>query len=245
MITTLQLMKPRRRLRDEPTRSTMDDMESCDVDDEHSTLVDAPAPCPPIVWEPTRTVTGATIEPPLTWSYGPTEAPAHARFTTLDLPAMTSIRRFANRWSALLSRPSFLQLHGRSPMETSRIAATSVADAADVLTRSKDVEWGSGRNAGHLRLGPFKVMPEELGRPRISDGVLYGHGFRRLSVTIAIYRYGNERCSIQIRPRYRRPRGSRRLRHYLRSTHDAADRLREIALTIDFTPPRHTTDAAA
>lgn len=156
-------------------------------------------------------------------------------------PVLARIGRLATLFAA----PSFLQLHGRSPMETSRIASTSLADAADALSRSPQVEWGHGRDAGQLRIGSFRTPAKELGRPRIADGTLHAPGVRRLRVTIAIYRYGQDRCSIQIRPRYRRPRTSRRLRHCLRSTHGCADRLRDIVLTVDFAPPRHDEHATA
>lgn len=168
-----------------------------------------------------------------------------ARFGPTTSPGAALIGRRIQRLASILTNPTFIQLHGRSPMETSRIASTTVSDAADALGRSGDVEWGKGRTAGHLDLGPFRVESKELGQPRLADGVLKGHGFRRLRVTVAIYKYGSERCSIQLRPRYRRPRTTRRLRHCLASTHGAADRLRDIVLTVDFMPPRHATATVA
>lgn len=151
--------------------------------------------------------------------------------------AAPGMRRIAHRLCAALSRPTFRQVHGRSPMETTCIVRATVADAADVLGRLMEVEWGRGRGAGRLSIEPFHGSPAELGRPWVANAVLEAHGIRRLRVTVAIYRYGNDRCGIQVRPGIRRPRSSRRLRRCLRSTHGAADRLRELVLAVDFTPP--------
>jgi len=151
--------------------------------------------------------------------------------------AAPGVRGFAHRLCAALSRPTFRQIHGRSPMETTCIVRATMADATDVLGRLIEVEWGRGRNAGRLSIEPFQGVPSELGRPWVADAVLDAHGIRRLRVTVAIFRYGSNRCGIQVRPSIRRPRSSRRLRHCLRSTHGAADRLRELVLAVDFTPP--------
>ncbi len=206
----------------------------------------APLPlCPTIVWETQGAPAISAFTSFDTRSIGSAARVDRRAFSTSGGFVAPSIKRRLGRWAAILSSPTFSQLHGRSPMETTRIARASVSDAADVLGRSADVEWGRGRGAGHLCLGPFQAAPKELGRPRVADAVLHGHGFRRLRVTVAIYRYGNERCGIQIRPRYRRPRTTRRLRHCLQSTHGAADRLRELVLAVDFTPPHQTGAVAA
>ncbi len=181
-----------------------------------------------IVWETAATASATTARP---------DRSRTKSFNENGSPISSFIRRRINRLYAVLTNPTFLQLHGRSPLETSRIATTSVADAAHAIGRSHDVRWGGGRTAGQLLLRPLRVATKELGQPHVADGTLHAHGMRRLQVTVAIYRYGNERCGIQIRPRYRRPRTARRLRQCLRSTHGAADRLRDIVLTVDFMPP--------
>ncbi len=182
----------------------------------------------------------------IVWETAPSAAVTPTWLRHHQGPAISPIIvRRINRITAVLTNPTFLQLHGRSPLETSRIATTSVTDAAGVIARNPDVEWGIGRTAGRLSLEPLRVARKELGQPQVADGTLYGNGMRRLRVTVAIYRYGNERCGIQIRPRYRRPRTSRRLRQCLRSTHGAADRLRELVLTVDFMPPRPIPDVVA
>ncbi len=183
--------------------------------------------------ETRKTVPGAA-SPEIVWETRRAPSVSAAR---VRAPA---VRRVANRWSAILSRPTFAQIHGRSPMETIRILRTPSAQAADVLSRSIAIEWGRGIGAGHLSLGPFRAAPSELGRPWVADAILEGYGVRRLRVTVAIFRDGNERCGIQVRPRFRRPRTSRRLRHCLRSTHGAADRLRDLVLAVDFMPPGDT-----
>jgi hypothetical protein len=151
----------------------------------------------------------------------------------------TAIRQLADHWCGALSRPTFGQIHGRSPMETTRIVWASRGEAADALGRSMAIEWGRGRGAGQLHLGPFRSAPTELGQPLVADALLDGHRIRHLRVSVAVFQYGNERCGIQIRPEFRRPRSSRRLRRCLRSTHGAADRLRELVLAVDFMPPRN------
>lgn len=211
------------------------------------------ARCPPIVWE-TQNTTSSTpihaldfqrlefqrVDQPMIDSAARID---HGAFETSARATSSIIRRRVRRWAAILSNPTFSQLHGRSPMETTRIATTSVSEAADVLDRSGDVEWGRGRTAGQLHLGPFRTAPTELGRPHIADATLHGPGLRRIRVTVAIFRYGDNRCGIQIRPEYRRPWSSRRLRHCLQSTHAAADRLRELVLAVDFMPPPDTATA--
>lgn len=157
--------------------------------------------------------------------------------------AVPGLRRVGNRWSAALSRPTFGQIHGKSPMETTCIVRASVADVADALNGLADVEWGRGRGAGRLRLEPFRGAPAELGRPWVANATLEAHGARPVRVTVAIFKYGSKRCGIQVRPGFRRPRSSRRLRRRLRSTHGAADRLRELVLEVDFAPPGMGTKA--
>ena len=124
-------------------------------------------------------------------------------------------------------------------METTLIVWASESEAADVLDHAEAVEWGRGRRSGELCLGPFRAAPGELGRPWVADAILRGYRVRRLRVSVAIFRYGKGRCGIQIRPGYRRPWSSRRLRRCLQSTHRAVDRLGELVLAVDFTPPRH------
>ena len=167
-------------------------------------------------------------------------APSASAFHSFDQPTLPpGVKRFVDHCCAVLSRPTFSQIHGRSPMETTRIIRASVADAADVLGRVEEIEWGRGRSAGQLRLGPFTSAPGELGRPWVADAILDAYRIRRLRVSVAIVHYGNQRCGIQIRPGFRRPWSSRRLRRCLRSTHGAADRLGELVVAVDFTPPRH------
>ncbi|MGB3735383.1 MAG: hypothetical protein WA964_10545 [Ilumatobacter sp.] len=163
----------------------------------------------------------------------------HSDVTGAPVPG-DGMRRHVHHWCAFLSRPTFGQVHGGSPMETTRIAGASVSEAADVLARTTEIEWGRGRNVGDLRLGPFRSHPTELGQPWVADAVVHGHRIRRFRVTVAIFRYGDDRCGIQVRPKFRRPRTSRRLRQCLRSTHAAADRLRDLVLTVDFMPPLHS-----
>lgn len=199
---------------------------------------------PAIVWETQSAPVISAFTSFDTRVISPTPPVDRGAFNPGSRAVARFITRRVRRWATVLSGPTFSQLHGRSPMETTRIARASVSDAADVLGRSADVQWGRGRDACHLLLGPFQAAPKELGRPRVAEAVLHGHGFRRLHVTVAIYRYGNERCGIQIRPRYRRPRTTRRLRHCMQSTHGAADRLRELVLAVDFMPPRQTGPVA-
>lgn len=204
---------------------------------------------PSITWETHETSTpGATrdFDPHAIARGGLSDLNHHepGRTDDIGVPGTApGVRRFANRLCAALSRPTFRQIHGRSPMETTCIVRATMADAADVLGRLIEVEWGRGRNAGRLSIEPFQGVPTELGRPWVADAVLDAYGIRRLRVTVAIFRYGNDRCGIQVRPGIRRPRSSRRLRHCLRSTHGAADRLRELVLAVDFTPPGHAAIA--
>ncbi len=146
-------------------------------------------------------------------------------------------KKWVENWLEALSRPTFGQLHGGSPIETTRFATTSGAEAADMLDHTTAISWDDGRDSGRLLLEPFRAAAAEFGRPWIADATLHGVKMRRLRVSVAIFDHGTGRCGIQIRPGYRRPWSSRRLRRCLRSTHSASHRLRELVLAVDFTPP--------
>jgi hypothetical protein len=63
-----------------------------------------------------------------------------------------------------------------------------------------------------------------------------------LAVCVAIFDDSRDRCVLQIRPGYRTPRGVRRLRRCLASTHEAADRITELLMAVDFAPPHRPVD---
>lgn len=146
------------------------------------------------------------------------------------------VQRVAS-WGVALSRPTFRQLHGDSPMGTVRFAATSSTDAAAKLAEVRSIELDLERGSGRLTLEPLRAAPTQAGRPWTADAVLHGRGRRPLPVSVAIFAYGSRRCGIEIRPRCRRPWSQWRLRRCLDSTHAAADRLRNLVLAADFTPP--------
>ena len=150
-------------------------------------------------------------------------------------------RRLA-RLGAQLSSPAPVDLGGRNPADVTRRVGLAAGEAADVLNRTRTIEWDAGRRAGRLSVEPLRSDPDALGDPWVADGVVRRRRTRWLAVRVVIYDDSRDRCVLQIRPGYRTPWGVRRLRRCLASTHDAADRITELLMAVDFAPPHRPVD---
>ncbi len=150
-------------------------------------------------------------------------------------------RRLA-RLGAQLSSPAPVDLGGRNPADVTRRVGLAAGEAADVLNRTRTIEWDAGRRAGRLSVEPLRSDPDALGDPWVADGVVRRRRTRLLAVRVVIFDESRDRCVLQIRPGYRTPWGVRRLRRCLASTHDAADRITELLMAVDFAPPHRPVD---
>ena len=150
-------------------------------------------------------------------------------------------RRLA-RLGAQLSSPAPVDLGGRNPADVTRRVGLAAGEAADVLNRTRTIEWDAGRRAGRLSVEPLRSDPDALGDPWVADGVVRRRRTRSLAVRVVIFDDSRDRCVLQIRPGYRTPWGVRRLRRCLASTHDAADRITELLMAVDFAPPHRPVD---
>jgi hypothetical protein len=152
------------------------------------------------------------------------------------------LRRRLARLGAHLSSPTSVDLGGRNPVDVTRRVGVAAGEAADVLNRTRTIEWDAGRRAGHLSVEPLRADPDALGDPWVAEGVVRRRRTRSLAVCVAIFDDNRDRCVVQIRPGYRTPWSVRRLRRCLASTHDAADRIRELLMAVDFAPPNRPVD---
>lgn len=152
------------------------------------------------------------------------------------------LRRRVARLGAQLSSPAPVDLGGRNPVDVTRRVGVAAGEAADVLNRTRNIEWDAGRRSGHLSVEPFRADPDALGDPWVAQGVVRRRRTRSLAVCVAIFDDSRDRCVLQIRPGYRTPWGVRRLRRCLASTHEAADRITELLMAVDFAPPHRPVD---
>ena len=75
-----------------------------------------------------------------------------------------------------------------------------------------------------------------LGGPRLADAVIRGQRTGEIDLTIAIFEGNGTNCFVQLRRVGRGAWGIRRRRRCMTATHDAADRLVEQILAVDFRP---------
>lgn len=123
------------------------------------------------------------------------------------------------------------------PMVVTRRIKASAPEATAVLSRAHTIEWGDGRSARRLAFEPLHRDQRALGGPRVAEAAILGRWARTLPVSIAIFDGRRDRCIVQIRPGYRRPWGIRRRRRCQAAAHDAADRVIELILAVDYRPP--------
>ncbi|MFK7916755.1 MAG: hypothetical protein AB8G14_01645 [Ilumatobacter sp.] len=180
---------------------------------------------PTIVWNATH---GAAREIDHEWAN-----PVPDRRDPLLAAVLDRFDDFGNA----LTKTTFNQQHGVSPMETARFVSTAGPNAADVLARIRSLEWEGASCAGSMSLGPFRVAETELGTPWLAQARLHHRRARDLDVSVAILPDGPVRCRIEVRPEFRRPWTIRRLRRCLQTTHAAADRLRELVLSNEVRRP--------
>lgn len=152
------------------------------------------------------------------------------------------VRRRVARFGAQLRSPAPTDLGGRNPADITRRVGLAAGEAAEVLNRTRIVEWDGGRRTGRLSVGPFRSDPDALGDPWVAEGVLRRRRTRSLAVCVAIFDDSQDRCVLQIQPGYRTPWSVRRLRRCLASTHEAADRITELLMAVDFAPPHRPVD---
>lgn len=152
------------------------------------------------------------------------------------------VRRRVARLGAQLRSPAPTDLGGRNPADITRRVGLAAGEAAEVLTRTRMVEWDAGRRTGRLSVEPFRSDPDAPGDPWVAEGVVRRTRTRSLAVCVAIFDDSQDRCVLQIQPGYRMPWSVRRLRRCLASTHEAADRITELLMAVDFAPPHRPVD---
>lgn len=116
----------------------------------------------------------------------------------------------------------------------------SATEAVEAVGRTEAIEWGQGRRPSRLSIEPIRHERSALGGPRLADAVIRGHRTGAIDLTIAIFEGNRDTCFVQLRRVGRCAWGLRRRRRRMTVTHDAADRLVEQILAVDFRPPADT-----
>jgi hypothetical protein len=113
----------------------------------------------------------------------------------------------------------------------------SATEAVAAVGRTDAIVWGDGRRPSRLSIEAIRHERSALGGPRLADAVIRGRRTGEIGLTIAIFEGNRDTCFVQLRRNGRTAWGIRRRRRCMTATHDAADRLVEQILAVDFRPP--------
>lgn len=201
--------------------------------------VDAPA-SGPIVWidldavPSSRRPSPITGQPLISWdsSFRRHEHVAHE-----DHGLIRHVKRPLAWLGARLIAPPGDDLRRWNSMDVTCRVKRSATEAVEAMGRTGAIEWGHGRRPSRLSIERIRHDRSALGGPRLADAVMRGHRTGELDMTIAIFEGNRDTCFVQLRRAGRCAWGIRRRRRCMAATHDAADRLVEQILAVDFRPP--------
>ena len=198
-----------------------------------------PAPGP-VVWidlesaPSTRSPLQFGTEPsPLGWngSFG-----RHQHVEPADHTFIRQIMRPFSWLATRLSATPSEDLRRWSSMDVTCRVKRSATEAVEAIGRTRAIEWGNDRRPSRLSIESIRHERSALGGPRLADAVIRGQRTGEIDLTIAVFEGNGTNCFVQLRRVGRGAWGIRRRRRCMTATHDAADRLVEQILAVDFRP---------